>query len=289
MTKSGDSETRGRRRLATMIALSMALIVTAAPAEARRKFSFGGTSSSATSTAKAAKAADASRAANQALLASTVHRATRQNLSKIYDLPETDENALADGRHFHIGKLRRALFGWRYVGYLGALDYVDLPSERLQRVLQTVGFNDVTEFEAHLAKRPPVVTADDTAATTGDGAEASGPAVGGMGAWAKALLTACCLAIGGFLAYCGLAWRRNRRQPPATAATAATARMARMASPERLAPRPDRVSSLGTTTSQPASRQPPSPVAAAHAIAPHPAATTPRRVPRKFGTQPRLA
>lgn len=220
-----------RRVLASLAIACLAVIVAATPADARRKFGSGSKSSSLSAPARAPASAAKANLTGP-LIGVALMRAARARLSKVFELPATDANRLEDGRHFHIGRLARSFFGGNYVGYVSATEYVELPSDKLQSLLFSVGFNSVAEFEEHLASQPPpkpdAPTAEETASEPAEAKES-------LGTLQTAALVAAVLALAGVLGFYVVSWRRNRAAG-SPAPVQATTRLARVAAPAPRAP-----------------------------------------------------
>jgi hypothetical protein len=196
---------RIRRFLLSFGVAVAALALLATPADARRKFgSFSSGKSSAASPAPRAPAAGKTRKIlKAALIGAAILRATRSDMKIVYELPESEETRLADGRYFDIGVLKRGFSRAKFVGYVSATEYLELPSDVFEELIASVGFDSVAAFEAHIAANP----------LPADEAEPA-PADASRGPLATAALGIGSLGLLGLLGYFFVAWRRNAAVAP---------------------------------------------------------------------------
>jgi hypothetical protein len=226
------------------LALSAAVSLVAAPADAKRRFGSSSSSSSAPSAPSGAgKAAPPAKmsALDVALIGMQVQRVTSNKLRKVYDLPESKFNTLPDGRQFHIGEVTRFLLGGRYVGWVSRSEFLELKKEHLLAVLSTAGFDTVQAFEAHLVKT--AASKSGTGATDGSSETAPEPEVApaspaGYTQMQLAALGAGGLVVAGFLGFCFVSWRRNQNEAakPVAATLDRRARVAATVSARSAAP-----------------------------------------------------
>jgi hypothetical protein len=218
---------RMRTVLTRLVAAVLVFTLLAQPADARRKFSFGGGNKSTAAAKPSAAMAKTGKVLKAALLAALVIKAAKGKLVRVYELDRNELTTLADGRQFHIGRLSRMFGRSSYVGYISRSEYIDLNAEQLLAVLSLEGFETLAEFEKQLASVPPLASSEPAAEDAADDAGAlSGP-------WVTFILAIGTLGLLGFISYCAITiYRRRDADGSGPAVGLPSARVARVPSVE---------------------------------------------------------